>query len=143
MYVLDVRNWDDEVVVKRLSKNEKAILLSLRLYQKVGPDMGISAPKEYYGRFFYDDDLERYQNGRIVAIGRLRRAAGIKHRASLSRTLKRLEEKQLVYFYGHNMTDRESDCPCGTGKYTKYVSLTAAGEMVADILEPQRDNILS
>jgi hypothetical protein len=122
----------EETTIHRLSQREREILALLRWYEDNGKDMMIAPLPEYYGRYFFDDNHDRYMAGRIVTVSRIMKELNIKHRASLSRTLKRMEEKGLVYSMEFSLNGKGDTL--SNGVYTKYVTLTGAGEEVAKLL---------
>lgn len=128
------RGWDDSVAVKRLGLNEKKILVTLRWYEQNAGVIPQPPLAEWYGRFFDKNNYARYREGEIPSIPRLMRDTKITSRPSISRTLKTLCDKDLVYPYGFDFSDKTQYDRLGWGEYTKYVTLTAAGKMIADML---------
>ena len=128
------RFYDDAVEISRLGLNEKKILVTLRWHEIDGPLLPVPPLQEQYGRYPHVRNHDRYQNGEILSIPRLMQETKIASRASISRTLRRLVEKSLVISLGYCIDAKEQDDRYGSGQYTKYVELTAAGSEIADQL---------
>lgn len=133
MKVRRPRYWDDSdddmITIPRLGKHEKAILLLLRVCQGVGAIINTEVP----AGLMRESAADNYRRGLFFDIARLRRDQEIKCKPILSRTLRTLSDKNLVYLLtrgGDLLGEKRA-----WGTYAKYAELSGLGEAVADALK--------
>jgi len=108
MYILKDID-DNKITVNRLSRNEKAILSTLRIYDELGSSYQWPVLPDVYFRCFPPWEMEEYYKGHRVPLWMIKRDCGIKHASSLSRTLKTLLDKDLIYPHGYDMGVRHGE----------------------------------
>ena len=128
-----VKDFDgNERTIKRLSQNEKQVLQLLASYEKLGRGHFPTLTKRQRYSIVDDSEIAAYYSGRRIPIRILQRDLKITHRASLSRTLKTLRGKELVYYSGCDLAGLGNSF--SLGKYAKYISLSYEGQQVASVL---------
>ena len=130
---------DNKIVVKRLSRNEKAILSTLKEYSDLGSSYQWPELPDTYGTYITDSCMNEYRNGHRVPIWMIKRDCGIKHASSLSRTLKTLLDKDLIYPHGYDMGSLKCMDPMHGSDYAKYISLSYLGYQIVKQIEPIQD----
>jgi hypothetical protein len=122
--------------MKKLGTHERTVLEALRR----APDM----LAEYYrarpglrardrGRILSESDRSRLDAGCLVPTGYLRWYLPDVHRSTFSRTLRRLEDKGILYRANDEADDRARS---GLGSYTKFVAAGALTNEPAGMLAP-------
>lgn len=139
-----VKNYDnDEIIIKKLSKYEKKFLQIVYSYEDIEGYFTRLSKQKIYQSVIGEADLKQYEKGRRIPIWIIQRDLNIKHRSSLSRIIKSLCRKELIYPYGHDMSELIKNNPkWGIGDYAKYLTLTNEGHQVVKILKEREKEII-
>ncbi len=118
----------------RLGRHEKTVLEALARAPELLPDYFRANPglREGISERIDDREREQFGAGRMVPTSYVRWRLPDVHMSTLSRTLKRLERKGLVWrqeFEGDFLGGSD-----GYGTYTRFLTLTAEGEEIAETL---------
>jgi hypothetical protein len=130
MYTVTDYNGDQRVI-KRLSRYEKRVLEVLAEHEQMGGVCYSPLPDRYPYTCIIPSNKSAYRIGRRVPVAMIKKDAEIKHRASLSRILKTLEGKGLIYKKNNVMSDNFHF----SGVYGKYYCLSLEGGQVVKILK--------
>jgi hypothetical protein len=140
-WILEPQSRGDGAVVSRgLGRRERELLESLRCYAAVGRDLGLTwnAGGSFNRKHLIMDDhrITLFELGQIIEVRRLRRDTGMSA-AVLSRTLKALERKELLFLYAANLEERH-DCCCRSDPAVKFASLTLKGREMVNALSANK-----